>query len=450
MRLSVIHPFAAGDSCWAFGHDLRTGVQDGHTIHPTTPALALYAAAGFPQGALIAPHRTAVLAVLGPHNSAAAWEEYRTSGGDWTAEQKVAAWTLWRHKDHHGTSVWVWLAHGDKTAPSWMREPLGETPERELCYRMLEFASLFGHPYVLTPGHTAHLALYKAIQPDPANKGVRPDRRTTPYWGIGQRWEYPAGAGGDMVWSRRPTREETHLGWLQGYDLNAARLAALNTVTVATKQLESTGPIGFDPELHGYWFIDRTAIQRRHVYPDRIMEWGVFEKLMPPLISRPAVGPVVVTTPIMTRWMERGILPPVSDAKVAPGRRLFRNISERWNKARTTCHPMYLDTAKALYRAGCGLMASPGGLIYRPDWYHTTQDRERVTMWDHTARIFKAVSQTPIKVTTDCLWYASDWRAWEAFAEEAGITIDHLQLGAFKPHKTIPMADALKPLAGKR
>lgn len=429
MRVTVVAPIEGRAYAYATGRHPDT-VSDGRisALQAEPEGLLLAAAWTGPEG--LEPGEAHVLVDYGP---AARWRTYY--GPMWVPSAKVAAWTRWRH---HAGAAEVWVFLPELAAPEeyppviapdtpWAGSPV------PVCRSLLALAVALGHPWVLTAGHTAHLVWRDILKPDASMRGLRPDRRREPWWASGSTAEPPAQAGGDLIWDRRPLKAERELGWVHGYDMNAARLAALGVVEVAANKLHpSDGPIGYDPRLAGYWTIDPASLGVEN------MRLGAGGPLSVPVIDPDAIrsGSVTVTNPIMDWWVSHGCLPTVVDARVAPGRRLFRSVVEGWDKARLSDDPWLVTATKAAYRAGAGLLASPGGLIYRPDWYHGTMDRQRITLLRMIEKVWKLTGRMPLRIHTDCLWYASELSA-ENFAADAGIVIGR-GLGQWKIHSSQP------------
>ena len=434
MRISVILE-TDGDgerTMYAFG----TSVNDmmvGQVAHLLSPPAMLNAAVGAKPGDLVFP--TGEDHVLVVQGDPMLWRALADGHPSWRAAGKVQAWTRWTSVEHPDCKVWVLLLAlaGPDQRPTFMAT--GD-PERA-CRALLDFGHAVGHPYVINPNHTANMALRRLLIPDKDVKGVRPDRRVEPYWGSGQRGAVDDQAGGDLIWQRPPLRDESG-GWVHAYDLNAARLSAMNVVEVARDELEWFGPREFDPTLAGYWGIQRSKLSKGHVLP------AGAARLCPPFIDtdRPLIS---VTTPIMQLWAETVGVPPIQAARVAPGVRLFRSVAERWDKARKRYlaeDDRMIADMKQIYRGGTGLLASPGGLIYRPDWYHAIMDRQRATLYTRMLQVHEQSDRWPLRVHTDCLWYASDTEDPSLAALELGLPIHPERLGHFKIYSSRTFAEA--------
>lgn len=62
---------------------------------------------------------------------------------------------------------------------------------------------------------------------------------------------------------------------------------------------------------------------------------------------------------------------------------------------------------KASYAEAIGLLARPGGLVYRPDWRATIVDLARMNMLRKLDRVAASTGRTPLRIDTDCVWFAA-------------------------------------------
>lgn len=338
----------------------------------------------------------------------------------WTATV-LEPWTTWRRKGAPAIHVaFLDEVQDDRAGLMPAGGDLG-TMARRLAW----YADRIGGAYLMTPGVAGHGAIRAAFR--------KPGRGQQPYWGA-RDWRLlsddDAHQGvGDLMWKRAPTRTEVDMGWVHSFDLNAARLSALGVVEVPYGKLEHTGPCAFDATRAGYW----------QIYAHHVKE----HKRHPPLVDTSfAVGGLVeVTTPIMSKLMDRGALPEVVDSWTSEGRRLFRGLAEQWNRARLEAMDLgrlvELGAVKATYREAAGLFAKRGGSIWRPEWYHTAMDRQRVTVINHVERIAQGAGRRPLAIHTDCLWYASTHADPRQAAGELGIMLG-TGLGTFRVHSCTP------------
>jgi hypothetical protein len=396
------------------------------------PAYVLDRAARLIQG-----HGAGVLVLDGGAELVAAWGRQavdvdRTGSGRvalvdddrWHATE-VQPWTTWRRVGAPAIHV-AFLGALDAA-----RTPLfaAGDPRAAIAARLAWYHDRVGAPFFMTPGVAGHAAIRAAFR--------KPGKGAQPYWGA-KDWRESDDRReglGDLQWRRAPLRVEVTEGWVHAYDLNAARLSAIGVAEVGWSRLSHTGAIAFDPELAGYWAIHAADVRQhpRHT----------------PLISPSSVhdGLVWPTTPAMQWLLDQGRLPAIADSWTTPGRRMFRTIAEKWNNARIMPYQDGRDgsrhevpAVKATYREAAGLMARRGGSIYRPDWYHTFMDRQRVTLLGHIERVARNHSRRPLAVHTDCLWYSSGDPDPARAAAHLGIKIGHA-LGTFRVHSSTPSAD---------
>jgi hypothetical protein len=369
-----------------------------------------------------------VLALLGGRDLLASWAGQRGAldSAGWTCTA-VESWTTWRRRDAPAVHV----AMLGTIEPTPLFNPLDDP--RTIAVQLAWYADVMGGEYLMTPGVAGHVAIKAAF------KGKR-----EPYWGLKdiRRDGDERQGSGDLLWRRAPLKTEFAEGYVHGFDLRAARLAALGVVEVAWTKLEPTGQVAYDPDRAGYWLIPPPPQHKRH----------------PPIVNPDSVHDRLawVTGPIMADLARRNILPDVIDSWTGVAKRPFRTIAERWDAARlatieqrgaamTCAH----DAVKATYREAAGLMARPGGSIYRPDWYHATMDRQRVTVLSHAERIAKTHERRPLAIHTDCLWYASTESDPEKAADRLGIKLGH-RLGCFDVKSSATTAEFFKAKAGAR
>lgn len=335
---------------------------------------------------------------------------------------EIQPWTTWSRRDAPRIHVgFLGLIDQDRT-------PLFrvDDPPPSIARRLAWYHEAMGGPWHMTGGVSGHAIIRNLYR--------KPGKGQQPYWGTRDRREPTdtrQGAG-DLIWRRPPMRGEVEMGWVHAFDLNAARLSAMGVAEVAYDRLSHTGPIVFDPALAGYWEIHARDVtqHKRHV----------------PIFPPEAVhnGLVDVTTPIMSHLLAKGISPEVADSWTAPGRRMFRSLAEAWNAARLHSgsntwagSAAELDAVKATYREAAGLFARAGGSIFRPDWYHTWMDRQRVTVIGHVNRITLQHERRPLAIHTDCLWYAATEADPREAAAALGIKLGH-GLGMFRVHSSAP------------
>lgn len=371
-------------------------------------------------------HRAVVVLIDGGKERLQWWACQRDGLADlgWTCTD-VQPWTTWHHKDR-STTVHVGFTGDGGIEPRGLFAA-DDRPD-EIARRLAWYADVMGGPWFMTGGVSAH-AIIRGLH-------RKPGKGNQPFWGTRDRRESddPRTGIGDMIWQRAPRKTELDWGWVHGFDLRAARLASMGVSEVAYGPLRHSGAQAFDRSLAGYWAIRAADVR-----------WA---KHAPPIFDMPSVrgGLIWPTTPVMDWLMTRGINPDPVDSWTAPGRRLFRPLAERWDRVRKDGEvhgPWWtVEAVKSTYREGAGLFASPGGSIYRPDWYHTLMDRQRVTVLGHMYRIHAFHKIWPVAVHTDCLYYASPEASPVKAAEALGIRIG-LGLGQFriKDGQTWPIRD---------
>lgn len=377
------------------------------------------------------PYGSATLILAGrpelvEHWRAAATREgiaaWKLAGG-WSA-RAVEPWTTWRREG--APVVHVGVLGRVPLVPPLGREETDSGFLGDIARRVARYAEAVGAPYLMTPGVSGHAAIRSMFSAH--------GRRAQPYWGARDTRDVddPRTGAGDLIWRRPPLRDEVEAGmWVHGWDLNAARLAAMGVAEVAYGRLAHRGPQAFDASEAGYWRIHARDVRQ---HPRR-----------PPLFDPADVreGMVHLTTPIMAELLRRGISPDVTDSWTAPGRRLFRRVAELWDAARRGDDPVVATAAKETYRQAAGLFAHAGGSIYRPDWYHTIMDRQRVTVLAHTERIAHAHSVQPVAVHTDCLWYVCPEADQRRAADRLGLRLGS-GLGMWRHHSSAPAREFFK------
>lgn len=374
---------------------------------------------------------TLILAPQGdPRAVLKAWADAR--GGLAEAGWKcttVEPWTTWTRPDSPRVHVGVLgLIQSRPTI-----EP--DTPRVDVARRLAWYAASVGAPWHMTAGVSAHAAIREWFRGRPHQ----------PYWGTSLQ---PRGldddraGSGDMIWRRRAMAEDVAAGWVHSFDMRAARLAAMGVADLAYDRLVHDRGAQFDPAMAGYWRIHAADVPK----PWRAM-----------LVTPGPDGMCWPTTPVM-QWLNRaGINPAVTDAWIAPGKRLFRGIATRWDWARLEAHhwrpaeerAWEYQAIQATYREGCGMFAKWGGSIFRADWYHTIMDRQRVTVLDHITRIQTDHGLMPIAVQTDRLWYASPHRWGDTAAEALGLDLGS-RLGTFRVQSSAPAGEFFRQIGAPR
>jgi hypothetical protein len=352
----------------------------------------------------------------------------------WADQLPVTTETGWACT---GVEPWTTFKHADKPTVhvgflgdlDYGRTPLFDRHDRpeDVVRRLAWIGEHIGAPYRMTPGVTGCAAIRDHFAQLRATGRRSNGEHAEPYWGAKDRRESDdrRNGSGDLLWQRRAQRRDTAMPWVHAYDLNAARLSAMGVAELAWGKLRRQDLPSFDPRQAGYWAVHANEV----IEP---FPGAIYDK------ADVHAGMVWLTTPAMAFLSGLGACPVPAEAWTGTGRRLLRTIGERWNAARGAAPAgRALETVKAVYRETAGMMASPGGSLYRPDWYHTIMDRQRMTLLSHILRVKRTTGLLPLVVHTDCLWYPSE-------DEDAGRTADRLGLplgsglGKFRTHSTRP------------
>lgn len=354
-------------------------------------------------------------------------------GEEWGAT-RFEPWTTWTRRGAPAIHV-AFLRSIDRG-----RLPLFDPEHVEpagIARRLAWYAHHVGAPFNMTAGVSAHTVI-KA-------QHSAPGKFQQPYWGVrdtARDGDDTRNGSGDLIWDRPPLRSElAGGGWVHQFDMRAARLAAMGVAELPWARLTHTGATAFDEAQAGYWRIHAADVPQ----PSRRPGW--FDK------AAVADGMVWLTSPILGDMLAQGVSPDVTDSYTAPARRMLRTVAERWDLARLAAleleHlPELLGAVKATYREGAGMFARHGGSIYRPDWYHTIMDRQRVTVLRHVDRIGRATSRMPVRVHTDALFYVCPESDPQAAAGALGLRLG-TRLGMFAVKSTTPVGDYFKRKAGR-
>lgn len=280
-----------------------------------------------------------------------------------------------------------------------------------MLVRSLAVASrLWGAPYRATPG-VAGLAALRAIYDTP--RPVRRDgktawvRRDQPKWVWNPPVEMYGWGSGHLIWQREPTPAELAMGHVIALDTKAAYLAAAAGATLAWDAPKHTGAVTWDPSMGGFF----RALIRGTMFELFALE----DAAGPPLLNPNHFehdGTMWITTATMKELDARtGTAPDVWDSYTAHGRQtILRQWAEQIRNAlpdaRTAGYPQVRETGKRVYSEAVGLMAAPGGRVSRRDWHATVIEESRVRAVRKSDQAIK-LGYVPLKVKTDCFWYAS-------------------------------------------
>lgn len=295
------------------------------------------------------------------------------------------------------TTTFALLAPGDSLLTVW---------------RMYEWAGMMGLPFF---GEQLGLNGHNVLRD-------RCTLKSQPRW-IPNNWEgiEPARKSTELPFAWKGPQPTT--GWVHQFDATAQHLGAMNNVYVAGDMLHRERPS--EPvrkNLCGYYRVIPPA-------------WSMGRSLPHPIgrLGKDPTSPVWVTHVTLDFLMELaedfGIIEPpeILECYVADNRmRVFRTFGEILAKAlrRAATYdqdPEMHQAVKTVYKATVGLMARPGGRIYRPDWAHAVIAQARCDLFRKAYREGSRARYTPprsddvrigsgrwpVEVETDSLWYAS-------------------------------------------
>lgn len=309
---------------------------------------------------------------------------------------------------------WItWLRDGSPAVHMCVRRMLDQDPMvsigdaiESVLERLCRYAHLTYGAYHATPGVSGLGVLRNLYNRPRLSKppGMPPRwvKRAQPLWVWRPPLDMSAWGAGTLSWQRKPTPAERRLSLVVPFDVRAARLAAAGHAMLAWDAPTNTGAISWEPSLAGFWRIiagGRPWADPRKglpiVNPDRIMSDGT----------------AWVTSPII-RGIDKfypGQRPEILDSWTAPGKPLLQPWVAQLRDAapafQAAGDPILEEMIKATYTESFGMMKAPGGRVYRTDWYATVVDEERYqfllkTRWSD--------GPTPLKVVTDCAYYATD------------------------------------------
>lgn len=253
-------------------------------------------------------------------------------------------------------------------------------------------------------------------------------------------------------------------GYIHGYDLNRAYIAAAMVAEVSPFKLQHTGRIAFDKRRAGWWLAELAPWNESRL-PDPA---GYTELDNPTLPTRERKRVRWITTPTLTLLEDltaQGVYGGVRllDSWTGPARDgVLRAWAERMRDAYAFRSPSgelldldELDGPRMRYavkmagRATLGLFFSPTNWIYRPDWWFAVVALTRCNLWRKLAKVARTDGRYPLTVDVDNIHYHSeDANARRAFPaalvdqrgrplfDQAG-----LKLGCFKHKRTWKVAE---------
>lgn len=301
------------------------------------------------------------------------------------------------------TAIRPWTTftgHGAIVHLGWLPEvqqapgPLlgGFKTAEDIAWRLGRYHNLVGAPWRFTAGVSGCAAL-RSRYTDP-----RPGRQ--PLW----QHQGPKGirGAGPLIWTGQ-TPPEGAPGVVVMLDINGQYLAALKNARLAWGALENTGSCAFDPAWAGYW--ELSAEQIPHVLLDG--------KIRPPVIRQTRIhkGGLWVTTPVAKYLTDLlGSIDVLDSWTCKNAASITRTFAERLATVRAgDLGPMgpTEPAIKRTYTDMVGMMARPGGSIYRADWHCSVVDLARVNFLRRLDKIDAAElpGMSLVEVRTDAAFY---------------------------------------------
>lgn len=339
---------------------------------------------------------------------------------------------------------WVtWMRDGSPKVHMAVRRMLDEdtmippeSPTDRVLERLCRYAQMTYAAYIATPG-VSGLAAIRNLYDRPkllkAEGVTRWGRRPQPKWVWNPPMDITAWGCGDVSWQRAATPAESQMPYVLAFDVRAQRLAAAGGAWLAWDAPTHTGPIMWPAEeLAGYFLIDV-----------RYAPWADSTKGLP--IVNPnrvsSTGLAWVTAPILKlidQLYGPAGRPEILDSWTADAR---SNILRDWVEilrdamppAKSAGDAILAEMIKKTYTETFGMMASPGGRVYRRDWYAAIVDEARCRL---LRKIRWPNGITPLKVVTDCAYYPSDTRDTAEFLRAFGQEPEKdIYIGHFKLEK---------------
>jgi hypothetical protein len=221
------------------------------------------------------------------------------------------------------------------------------------------------------------------------------------------RWDANNGivGRGDVIWHRTLTAAEKKMRYVHQWDMRSAYLAAMAAANYGWDPIQETGP-GVDGMAAGYYILRLTPDHQRLL---------TATKNLPPILNPARVnrGLVPVTQPVLAHLRELGYNPEIITSYTSErSGRYLRPAAERLRDAmimgQAAGLPALRQALKETANRANGLMARPGGRIYRRDWSHTTEDTAAVSILRRIGKVWAEAELAPIEVRTDAVFYASD------------------------------------------
>lgn len=320
--------------------------------------------------------------------------------------------------------------------PLWDTSDSDVTPER-IAHQLARWHAYTGAPFRQTPGVTGCGMIRDYFD----SRGTNGFVRAQPLWLLPELPDTVSTAAGELRWRRALTDAERQQPLVVSIDMRAARLNAMGmTDSLAFGRLRHVGhAYTWNRALGGFW---QVAAGELAAAAGLTVWWG--PRSLPPVNTAcaDANGMLWLTTPMM-RWLEdHQVRPLIHDAYVADksGQWLRRYRDQVRGALQKAGDDLVMTRAiKQLYVQTAGMMAAPGGSIYRRDWNNAVIDHERARVLDGAEKIWTVSGWWPVRCNVDELFYAveSD-RDWKAMINLLG---DGPQLGKWKIKERMPMAE---------
>lgn len=281
-------------------------------------------------------------------------------------------------------------------------------PGRRILANLSAVRDLLGVPFYASPGTTGITLMRKV--------GDRQAARIRPPWRSGELPREVAQATA-LTW-RSPEYPATGAPTGHQWDVRAAYLAAASAATLGVDEPTLVDSPPWDRSRAGWWRIPRE------------WAWSVIPTGAPPLWDRRAEQPdgrVWLSTPIMAEIQARraatgaNLFAPEHGLLSTQSSRLLRVwaqvIRDALRGAQLEAHPVpeVVDVLKDVYRQAVGMLASPGGSVYRRDWHCTIVDLAKVLLWRKIAHVHMITGVWPLSVATDAVIYSAETvRRWES------------------------------------
>jgi hypothetical protein len=221
--------------------------------------------------------------------------------------------------------------------------------------------------------------------------------------------DWPPPAEDDLEPDIRTTREaderEGHARNLLAFDVNGMYLSAASSLALPAGQYIEECHASLEPARPGYW---------RTVWPEgpRWITTPTARSFLWPLTARLEA----YTWPESHRYLEPW----------------YRTLRDGRAYLLATGAGVALDALKAVYREGVGRFGSVNRSrerdpLYLPYWRHAVQAEARTRLERHVATL----SQAPVAVDVDCLYFLTSARNPARFAKALGLTLGD-GLGRFR------------------